>query len=95
MFIRSQDKTDLIDISGKRIFVWNDNQDNFCVYVDLSYGEESTINMGFYESKERAVEVLDEIQNQLINQNGGSYSTILDTQKQTSYGVNVYQMPTK
>jgi len=62
MWIRSQDKKELIDITGKRVYVWV--YKGWKIYIDpMTTEEDNTICMGEYGDDEaRAVEVLDKIQ---------------------------------
>lgn len=74
LWIRSQDKTTLIntrriDVDDNNIIVWDEGR----------YASE--IYLGIYKTKERALEVLDEIQDLLQNAYVGNVNRI------------VYQMP--
>lgn len=60
MLIRSQDKTKLVDIAEKILFVSEVND------IKISY-ENSYTRLGHYESKEKAIKVLDLIQESYIN----------------------------
>ena len=76
LWIRSQDKTTLIntrriDVDDNNIIVWDEGR----------YASE--IYLGIYKTKERALEVLDEIQDLLQNAYVGNVNRI------------VYQMPEK
>ena len=65
MFIRSQDKKELIDITGKRVYVWYGTK-GWSIYVDpMTVSDDVSVCLGGYgkDGEERAVEVLDEIQN--------------------------------
>jgi hypothetical protein len=82
MWIRSQDKTDLIDakrisVSGKRIInaVLDDDYDI----------------LGEYETKERAIKVLDKIQHQM--ENVTCANNIYDDGQTISHSEVVFQMP--
>jgi len=91
MWIRSQNKIDLIDITGERFYIRNQ-----CVWIDFLDGsEDGCLKLGMYNSHERALQVLDEIQNQLT-----SISHIQASQADTSGGwlttehsEVIYQMP--
>ena len=71
LWIRSQDKTQLIKVNN----VYLDNE-----FVDIFYICENGISLGKYKTKERALEILDEIQeldiehNPNIKTNGYGYS---------------------
>lgn len=60
LWIRSQNKTGLIKV--KHIEIGADN----CIYA-LELGSDYEIMLGKYKKKKRAIEVLDEIQNLLID----------------------------
>lgn len=87
LWVRSQDKNVLIntrriDVDDNNIFCWDEGK-----YADEVY-------MGTYKSKERALEVLDEVQ-EYIEKQGQDYlltneNGIITGQKH--YGF-VYQMP--
>jgi len=84
LWIRSQDKRTLIqpnriDIDYKSIIVWQNNYN-----CDETY-------LGTYETKERALEVLDEIQRLITDLQYMSYAIPNDTF--TGYRPNVYGMP--
>ena len=61
LWIRSQDKEELVKISGTRIDYLRENE--IIGYVEY----DGSITLGIYATKERALEVLDEIQQQLVN----------------------------
>lgn len=84
IIIRSQDKTNLMEVSKIEI---NDNQ----IYVTFE-GVSNTKKVGDYESKERAMQVLDKIQNFI--ESGTEYDYI--TANKVRYNVNrIFQMPIK
>lgn len=60
MLIRSQDRTKLVDIAGKTIVVSGVND------IKISYAN-SSVRLGHYTSKEKAIKVLDMIQESCIN----------------------------
>lgn len=62
MLIRSQDRTKLVDITGKTITVSVENE--IRVFYDNNY-----IKLGKYSSLERASKVLDKIEEYIINYN--------------------------
>ena len=83
LWIRSQDKRILIqpnriDIDGKAIIVWQNN-----------YNCDETF-LGAYKTKERALEVLDEIQTQLVTLN---YQYLHRGEHFIATESNVYEMP--
>ena len=63
LWIRSQDKEDLIKIENVKY--WNETQ--IAVNVQTSFNNVDYVVVGEYKSKERALEVLDEIQNKINN----------------------------
>lgn len=83
LWIRSQNKTQLIKVKN----VYLDNQ-----FVDIFYICEDGILLGKYKKKERALEVLDEIQNALLNKwsNNVKYEEHYDNENPRSL---VYEMP--
>lgn len=62
LFIRSQDKTELVKVEGIK---YEKVPVGHSILVPCEFG---VYNVGQYESKERALEVLDEIQNIIIMQ---------------------------
>lgn len=66
LWIRSQDRKNLIKISALYTDIPSDfGQEGFGVYCDKrdSYISNALLKIGQYKTKERALEVLDEIQN--------------------------------
>ena len=78
LWIRSQDKTKLVKVD--KILIENSDIGNFEVGM-----------LGTYKTKERALEVLDEIQRLIEDLQYMSYAIVND--KFASYRPNVYQMP--
>lgn len=66
LWVRSHDKTNLYKID-------NINMDDYdyTLYSQLSWGQ---VELGQYKSKERALEILDEIQNALLENDRYDYS---------------------
>jgi hypothetical protein len=97
MWIRSQDGYELIDIAGKRFYVMSNRYDKFCVYIDFLTGlEDDYSKLGEYETRERAIEVLNQIQYQLTNISHTSYGDNSGSSwPKTEYQEVVYQMPEK
>jgi hypothetical protein len=94
LWIRSQSKEDLVKVNGK-IYIIPYNDEYFSpIVVD-------TFEVGSYRTKERALEVLDEIQSIII----GKYAISLDMKSALSEGITpkeaekmllqmaVYEMP--
>lgn len=66
MWIKSQFGKELIDITGKRLFVWNSKKE-WCIYVDpMTTNEDVSFSIGRYETQERAVQILEEIESHLV-----------------------------
>lgn len=91
MWIRSQDKESLLEISHLDVYSLSEN--NWTI-------EDCGNDLGTYKSKERAIEVLDEIQNKIQSLNDDFYyKEELDTDFKIYKGYkkqhkdNVYQMP--
>ena len=73
MWIRSQDKTKLIDVKaiycGKKAYV-----DSYMVYTeDLLCNTTADIELGFYKTSEKALSVLDELQCRIARTESGVY----------------------
>ena len=94
LWIRSQDREDLIlvdeylsieETNYEYTYANNPHQRPF-------YIESSNCMLGFYATKERALEVLDEIENALLNKwaNNVKYEEHYDDEKPSSL---VYKMP--
>lgn len=83
LWIRSQQKTNLYKIDNINI---DDN--DYTLYYQLSWGQ---VELGQYKSKERALEVLDEIQNFMLCNKEYKYTTIASINELG--GCYIYQMP--
>lgn len=93
LWVRSQDKRTLIntrriDVDDCNIICWDEGK----------YASE--VYMGLYKSKERALEVLDDIQNKLLkskydkaSEDYGKHSDYKDTLIEISSSNYVYEMP--
>jgi hypothetical protein len=92
MWIRSQDKTELIDVRGKRLTIWTDSKSSWCIWIDFIIPGSELFKIGKYSSKERALEILNEIQTHISYQ--GMYS-FQDKAINLSKDDFVYQMPEK
>ena len=86
LWIRSQDKERLMKINSLNYVEYNDN------YVINGYGTNECDNydLGLYKTKERALEVLDEIQTQIVILN---YQYIHRGEHFIATESNVYEMP--
>lgn len=88
MWIRTQDKMQLIKINEIHIKV---DEDGFVgIWVD-DKKESLKYFLGSYKSKERALEVLDEIQRLIEDLQYISYA--VENEKFCGYRPNVFQMP--
>ena len=84
LWIRSRDKMKLTRVIDIGIF---EEQEGYTIYYD-----DSIDNMlGTYATKERALEVLDEIQRLITDLQFMSYA--IDSSSFCSYRPNVYEMP--
>ena len=73
MWVRSQNKDLLIDVKaiywGKKAYV-----DSYMVYTkDLLRNTTADIELGFYKTSEKAMKVLDELENRIIGAEGGVF----------------------
>lgn len=103
LWIRSQDKEELLKIDNVRIKneyeqkKVNDNYGRTCAYINgaykCSYIYSDSTWLGEYKSKERALEVLDEIQDMIIN--NGIKNEVYDEISGCYYATkkNIYEMP--
>jgi hypothetical protein len=65
IWIRSQDKKQLTDVAGKRLFVWYTPK-MWHIYVDpMTSDEDVSISLGEY-TEDRAIDVLGDIQDYII-----------------------------
>lgn len=94
LWIRSQDKSSIVKVDNLYVSVGN----YICYYVEKGKEVPGTYyrpsgELGRYETKERALEVLDEIQNKinLINLGHDFGSPMVDLKNPTY----IYQMPEK
>ena len=66
LWIRSQDKEHLLKVNDIQV---KTNVDKYCVitkFIEFENGTQMWVNLGIYKSEERALEVIDEIQNILF-----------------------------
>lgn len=69
MLIRSQDKKRIFDMTGSNIEIGTGNQ--ICGFGNTCTPDDISTVLGWYKTKERAIEVLDEICNYYkSNENG-------------------------
>lgn len=85
LWIRSQDKENLV--KAEHLDVYNASVEDEELFVI----EECGTDLGSYNTKERALEVLDEIQRLVTDLQYLSYG--LENDKFCSYRPNVYEMP--
>ena len=109
MWIRTQDKGALVQINNafleknetvKRTLLTEENfEENNDVYKIFSHMNNMTYYLGTYNSKERAIEVLDEIQERIspkFNYKGNNEEADLFIKTQILNSmIAVYQMPEK
>ena len=91
MWVRTQDKMNLIEVQGFQIFyIKNEDEEYWEIYT-------IGISLGKYKSKERAIEVLDEIQERIspkFNYKGNNEEADLFIKTQILNSmIAVYQMP--
>lgn len=69
MWIRSQDGRRLVQVSYLYLVSVLNSSDEECIETRIQGGatDEADFELGTYETEERALEVLDEIQNQILN----------------------------
>lgn len=79
LWIRSQDRMNLCKVHDLVI------RENHSGYGDIDYVIQDTYTMATYKTKERAIEVLDEIQRLMI-------ASLID-KNLDGYGVVIYEMP--
>lgn len=85
MWIRTQDKMNLIEVQGFQIcYIKNEDEEYWEIYIIGT-------SLGKYKSKERALEVLDEIQRLIEDLKYMEYA--IDNNKFCGYRPNVYRMP--
>lgn len=87
MWIRIQDKEALVYTNNFYIMKTRVEEKYEISYFD----GDSFVKLGFYKSKERALEVLDEIQRLIEDLKYMEYA--IDKNKFCGYRSNVYQMP--
>ena len=64
LWIRNQNKEQLIKVDSRLyIYDWNIGENSYSVSTDIIKYGISNLVLGYYNSKERALEILDEIQN--------------------------------
>lgn len=94
MWIRSQDKSSIVKVDNLYISVGN----YICYYVEKGKETPDTHyrpsgELGRYKTKERALEVLDEIQRLITDLQYLNYA--IKNDEFCSYRPNVYEMPEK
>jgi len=88
LWIRSQDKTKLIKIN----FIEYGKYNNIHFINGFSTNGVDNYDLGIYKSKERALEVLNEIHQRLINLQCLEFNCITDTMRKQGMDC-VYEMP--
>lgn len=94
LWIRSQDKSSIVKVDNLYVSVGN----YICYYVEKGKEVPGTYyrpsgGLGRYETKERALEVLDEIQRLITDLQYLNYA--IKNDEFCSYRPNVYEMPEK
>ena len=89
MWVRSQDKENLLN-NPLRIYIKKSNK-NISDFEIKGTTYDECICLGVYKSKERALEVLDEIQRLIEDLKYMEYA--IDKNKFCGYRSNVYKMP--
>lgn len=91
MWVRSQNKECLLKCNTINIAT-EEGADGYIIFEYI--GNDNYINLGVYKSKERALEVLDEIQREIV-----AVRAVLDKNGDIKYekvdNVKFYQMPEK
>lgn len=94
LWVRSQDKSSIVKVDNLYVSVGN----YICYYVEKGKEVPGTYyrpsgELGRYETKERALEVLDEIQRLITDLQYLNYG--IKNDEFCSYRPNVYEMPEK
>lgn len=94
LWVRSQDKSSIVKVDNLYVSVGN----YICYYVEKGKEVPGTYyrpsgELGRYETKERALEVLDEIQRLITDLQYLNYA--IKNDEFCSYRPNVYEMPEK
>lgn len=94
LWIRSQDKSSIVKVDNLYVSVGN----YICYYVEKGKEVPGTYyrpsgELGRYETKERSLEVLDEIQSLITDLQYLNYA--IKNDEFCSYRPNVYEMPEK
>lgn len=89
LWIRSQDKKRLTKIEGVYMIEDEDGKDNILSFPKYYIGNTLVGHLGVYKTRERALEVLDEIQDHILNLG----ETVLNYGKEYKTYGRVYEMP--
>jgi hypothetical protein len=90
MLIRTQDKRMLIPINNLVIALNYGNLKEVVAYSPNSDNENNYYNLGTYESEDRALEVLDDIEKTLKN---SFYGGLIESTELINYNSGIYTMP--
>ena len=90
MWVRSQDKEFLMKVDNINLGIDVDTNEATRLFTFVG-GAVTSFTLGTYKSKERALEVLDEIQRLIEDLKYMEYA--IDKNKFCGYRSNVYQMP--
>lgn len=91
LWIRSQDRKRLTKIEDVYMVEDDYKKDNILSFPKYYIGNTLVGHLGIYKTKERALEVLDEIQRLIEDLQYMSYA--IPNDKFTGYRPNVYEMP--
>lgn len=93
MWIRTQDRKNLCEVKNK-IGIIHDGEDTE-IPIGIFLWDSSLTMLGEYKTKERALKVIDEIQNQLLSMPMvlKKYIDLDSGYNHTEYKQNIYNMP--
>ena len=91
LWIRSQDREKLIKVKSLYVEKYPSSNNRYAIY-NFFYDDldDCDIPLGTYETRERALEVLDEIQDELI---GSDFMSMDENEIMTCGSTKVYEMP--
>lgn len=98
MWLRSQNKLNLIDMSNKRVHI-QDSRRGVSIYIDFASGTiQHDLCIDDYDSLWRAVEIVDQIQDSIACfEQDKNYNLVVGMTRQDQYRnlYLVYEMPEK
>lgn len=89
LWIRSQDKDFLMKVDNVNLGIDVDSNEPNRLFTFVG-GAMTSFTLGTYKTKERALEILDEISDELISAN---YMPLEENEKITCGSARVYEMP--